>query len=256
MRILVFIKQVPAPDSVLRIGPDGKHLDESALTFQMNGPDAYALEAALQLKERWHCEVVVLCAGPERVTKTLREAMARGAERGVHVLTPEEEERDPFRIASVLATAAKSEEADLLLTGLQSEDNCSGQTAVIMAELLGYAHATLVTEVEVLQGRVRVRKELEDGWSQYVTLPMPSVLSIQSGQSKPRLASMVGIRQAKSKEIKVLRTADLEANPSVDQRIMRLERPVRQNQVQVFTGEARECARALVEKLRVEARVL
>ena len=121
MKIVVAIKQVPARDSQLRIAGSGQWIEESDLSYEINEPDAYALEAGLQLKEKHGGEVVVLCAGPARAAQTIREALAKGADRAIHV----EEDMgalDPLAGARLLAAAVRGESPDLVLTGLQSDD--------------------------------------------------------------------------------------------------------------------------------------
>src|ERR1700679_2552924 len=154
MKILVAIKQVPERDAQIHVASDGKWIDESDLNYAINEPDAYALEEALQLKEKNGGEVVVLCTGPERVTSTLREALAKGADRAIHVITDDSGDgnlaaRDTLDVARLLAEAVKTESPDLVLTGLQSDDLGAGQTGVVMAELLGMAQTTLVLPVEI-----------------------------------------------------------------------------------------------------------
>ena len=168
MKIIVSVKQVPSRDSALRPDPSGTWLDDSDLTYEMNEPDAYALEEALQLREKLGGEVIVVSAGPSRVQQTIREALAKGADRGIHVELSNNIQLDAFGFAQVLTDALKLETPDLILTGLQSDDMGFGQTGVILAELLGFAHATIVVEVELSDKSVRVKRELEDGWYQHV----------------------------------------------------------------------------------------
>ena len=137
MKILVAIKQVPERDAQVRLGSSGKWIDEADLQFALNEPDAYALEEALQLKEKQGGEVVVVSAGPERVGQTIREALAKGADRAIHIACDDLAERDALGVARLLAAAVQPESPDLVLTGLQSEDLGLGQTGVILAELLG-----------------------------------------------------------------------------------------------------------------------
>ena len=159
MKIIVSVKQVPARDSLLHVNDSGKALDTSDLTFEMNEPDAYALEEALQLRDKLGGEVVVLCAGPATAASTIREALAKGADRAIHVETPDGAGMtDAFTTATMLAQAIKPEAPDFVLTGLQSDDMGYGQTGVVLAELLGFAHATIVMEVEPLDGKVRVKR--------------------------------------------------------------------------------------------------
>src|SRR5215469_15600559 len=147
MKIVVAIKQVPSRDSQLKVDANGAWIEDSDLTFEINEPDAYALEAGLQLKEKHGGEVVALCAGPERVSQTIREALAKGADRAIHI-DEEMSAFDPLSAGKMLAAAVKAEAPDLTLTGLQSDDLGYGQTGVILAELLGLPHATIVMQVE------------------------------------------------------------------------------------------------------------
>jgi electron transfer flavoprotein beta subunit len=256
MKIIVAIKQVPARDSQLRIGPSGKWIEEDGLSYEINEPDAYALEAGLQLKEKHGGEVVALCAGPERVAQTIREALAKGADRAIHI-AEEMSAFDPLTAGKLLAAAVKAEAPDLVLTGLQSDDLGYGQTGVIMAELLGVPHATLIMEVEKTDGGLRVKRELEDGWFQHVDLPLPALLTIQSGISRLRYATLMGIKKAKTKEVKKLRAAELGAAAGTGSiAIERAYPPERAKRSQLFEGDAKQAAAQLVEKLRFEARVL
>ncbi|MBV8812545.1 MAG: electron transfer flavoprotein subunit beta/FixA family protein [Acidobacteriaceae bacterium] len=256
MKIIVSVKQVPARDSALRVNNDGKWLDESDLSYEMNEPDAYALEEALQLREKLGGEVVVVCAGPQRATQTIREALAKGADRAIHVEIAEGPALDALATARLLAKAAQSESPDLILTGLQSDDLGYGQTGVIVAELLGFSHATIVMEVEPQDGTVRVKRELEDGWFQHVVLPLPVVLTIQSGIKKLRYATLMGIKKAKTKEVKTIAASELEADASSSAAMDQVYLPQRSKQTQILTGNSKEVAHQLVEKLKFEARVL
>ncbi len=256
MKIIVSIKQVAARDSALRVDSQGKWLDDSDLTYEMNEPDAYALEEALQLKEKLGGEVVVLCAGPQRATQTIREALAKGADRAIHVEIDSGGVLDALTTAHLLAKAVEPERPDFILTGLQSDDLGYGQTGVVLAELLGFAHATIVMEVEPQGNLVRVKRELEDGWFQNVLLPLPVVLTIQSGIKKLRYATLMGIKKAKSKEVKTLSAAQLGVDLKTATDILRVYLPQRSKQTQIFSGEARQAAHQLVEKLKFEARVI
>ena len=256
MKIIVAIKQVPARDSQLRIASSGKWIEEADLSHEINEPDAYALEAGLQLKEKHGGEVVALCAGPARAASTIKEALAKGADRAIHI----EEEMgafDPLSAAQLLAAAVKSESADLILTGLQSDDLGYGQTGVILAELLGVPHATIVMQVEKSDGGIRVKRELEDGWFQHVDMPLPALLTIQSGISKLRYATLMGIKKAKSKEVRRVTAESLGVVAgSSGIALERIYLPERTKHTQLFEGSPKEAAAKLVEKLKFEARVI
>ena len=257
MKIVVAIKQVPARDSQLRISPSGKWIDEEDLTHEINEPDAYALEEGLQLKEKHGGEVVALCFGPSRAAQTIREALAKGADRAIHIEEEDPGAFDPLAAARLMAAALKSESADLVLTGLQSDDLGYGQTGPILAELLGLPHATIIMQVEKQDGGIRVKRELEDGWFQHVEIPLPALLTIQSGISKLRYATLMGIKKAKTKEIRRVTAAELGGTGSATSiRLERLHLPERAKQTQLFEGSPAEAAAKLVEKLKFEARVI
>ena len=256
MKIIVAVKQVPVRDSSIRIDGAGKWIEEQDLSFEINEPDAYALEAALLIKEKHGGEVVVLCAGPERAGQTIREALAKGADRAIHIQCDDLASLETLAIARRLATAAAAENADLILTGLQSDDLGLGQTGVVMAEMLGIPHAAIVMQVEILGDSVRVKRELEDGWFQWVAMPMPALLTIQSGISRLRYATLMGIKKAKTKEVR--RTAPEQlappAPPSVT--MQRIYLPHRKKETQMLTGTPAEMAAKLTDVLRFEVRVI
>ena len=256
MKILVALKQVPARDSQLKIAGDGRSLEESDLTFEINEPDAYALEAALQLKEAHTGEVVVLCAGPERAASSIREALAKGADRAIHIVDNGLGACDTLGVARLLARAAETEKPDLILTGLQSDDLGSGQTGVVMAELMGLPHAAIIMQIEVNGAALRVKRELEDGWFQFLNMPMPALLTIQSGINKLRYATLMGIKKAKTKEVRTLTAADLGGTAPPVAALERIYPPQRTKQTQMLEGSPAEVAAKLVEKLRFEVRAI
>lgn len=256
MKIIVAIKQVPSRDSSLKVAGDGKWVQEADLSYEINEPDAYALEEALQLKEKHGGEVVVLCLGPERAGQTIREALAKGADRAIHIEEENANALDTLGVARLLAKAVASENADLVLTGLQSDDLGAGQTGVVLAELLGWCHSTIIMQVEVNGGRIRVKRELEDGWFQWIEMPLPAVLTIQSGINKLRYATLMGIKKAKSKEVRKLGAGDLGGLPVAAAVVDRIYLPLKSKQTQLLEGPAKEVAAKLVEKLKFEVRVL
>jgi electron transfer flavoprotein beta subunit len=256
MKIIVSIKQVPVRDSQLRIDANGRWIQENDLSFEINEPDAYALEEALQLKEKHGGEVVALCAGPARASQTIREALAKGADRAIHIEEENLTSFDTLGIAKLLAKAAEAEKPDLVLTGLQSDDLGYGQTGVVMAEIMGLPHGTIIMAVEKTDSGIRVKRELEDGWFQNVDMPLPAVLTIQSGINKLRYATLMGIKKAKTKEVKRLTAGELGVASTATAVIGKVYLPQRTKQTQMLEGNAREAAAKLVEKLRFEVRVI
>ena len=243
-------------DSPLHLAASAKWIDEADLSFEINEPDAYALEEALQLREKHTGEVVVLCAGPERAAQTIREALAKGADRAIHIETDDLGSLDTLGVAKLLAAAASAEAPDLILTGLQSDDLGSGQTGVVMAELLGVPHSTIIMQAEVREASVRVKRELESGWFQHIEMPLPAVLTIQSGSNKLRYATLMGIKKAKTKEIRRVMPAELGGTAASVASVEKVYLPQKSKQTQILDGDPKTAAAQLVEKLKFEARVL
>jgi electron transfer flavoprotein beta subunit len=256
MKIAVCIKQVPTREWQPRLRDDQTWIREQDASFEMNEPDAYALEEALRLREKRGGEVVVCSAGPARVQQVLREALARGADRALHVEDDSLAAADAFVCAGALASAMAEEKFDLVLTGLQSDDQGHGQTGVVLAERLGIPHSTIIMEIQIEPGQpagLRVKRELEGGWFQWISMTLPALLTIQSGINQLRYATLKGIMAAKKKEIRKVAMPG-SVNPS--QQIVGLALPVRSKQTQMIGGSPAEAAKELVRRLREEARAL
>jgi electron transfer flavoprotein beta subunit len=258
MKIAVCIKQVVTREWQLRVNDQKTWIRDQDASFELNEPDAYALEEALRLKEKHGGEVVVCCAGPSRAAQVIREALARGADRAIHVESDALANADAAVVAEALAGAIREESVDLVLTGLQSDDQGFGQVGVVLAEKLGMPHATIIMEVQKLdsadaQGStLRVKRELEGGWFQWVGLPMPALLTIQSGINQLRYATLKGIMAAKKKEIRKVAPAAAAAGP----RIASIYFPEKGKKTQMLSGSPAEAAKELVKRLREEARAL
>jgi electron transfer flavoprotein beta subunit len=252
-KIAVCIKQVVTREWQLRVNDSKTWIRDQDASFELNEPDAYALEEALRLKEKHGGEVIVCSAGPARAAQVIREALARGADRAIHVESDQLATADANAVAGALAAALKEEQVDLVLTGLQSDDQGFGQVGVVLAERLGMPHATIIMEVQVAQGGLRVKRELEGGWFQWISLPMPALLTIQSGINQLRYATLKGIMAAKKKEIRKVAPG---AVPPSSARISNVRFPAKAKQTQMISGAAAEAAKTLVTRLRDEARVL
>ena len=257
MKIAVCIKQVPARDWQPRLNDTKTWIRDQDATFEMNEPDAYALEEALRLKEKHAGEVVVCSAGPARVAQVLREALARGADRAIHVEDDGLASADANVVAGALAAAMRDENFDLVLTGLHSDDLGSAQPGVILAERHGRPHATIVMDVQIGEGGtagIRVKRELEGGWFQWISMPLPAVLTIQSGINQLRYATLKGIMAAKKKEIRTVAPAGVAEAARL--KIASLYVPEKGKKTQMITGSPAEAAKELVRRLREEARVI
>lgn len=256
MKILVCMKQVPQKDAPLKLNESATWVRED-VGYEVNEPDAYALEAALQQKEKNGGEVVVITAGPARSQQVLREALAKGADRAIHLEDDRFVALDAFNTARAFAEAIKDESFDIIFTGLQSDDYGYAQTGVLLAELLGWAHATIIMHIEAKDAGIRVKRELESGFFQYVDMPLPAVLTIQSGINKLRYATLIGIKQAKNKPLRKVTFDEVSAALKPNQlTIERLYIPKKTKQTEVIQGSAAEVAKKLVAKLRDEIRVI
>ncbi len=258
MKIIVLMKQVANKDAVLRVSGDQKWIDESNISHQTNESDGYALEEALRMKEaKGEGEVIVCTLGAQSAKTVLKDALARGADRAIHVVVDEANKLSPYQIAKAIADAIKEEKADLVFTGLQSDDASYGQTGVILAELLGIPNATIVIDIDraSLGSTLRLKRELESGWYQWFKYQLPALLTIQSGISQIRYASLKGIMAAKKKEIR-------DVTPSADgfasaQKIEKVYLPLKLKTTQMLgNGDVKAGAVELIEKLRTEVRVL
>ena len=256
MKIAVLVKQVPGSESVLPISSEQTWIDEDMVSFVMNPPDNFALEEALLIREmKGNGEVVVVSMGPARVQKVIREGLAKGADRGIHLEEDGRIETDPLSIAKRFSSVLKEENFDLILTGLQSDDTGMGQTGVLIGELLGMSTATLAMETDVQDDHINIKRELESGWFQWVKMHLPASISIQSGLNTPRYPSLKGIMGAKKKEVKVVTSGELKT-ASKSQFIDKVFVPQTTKQTEVIEGDADAAVTRIVEILKSEIKIL
>ncbi len=256
MKILVCMKQVPQKDAPLKLNESGTWIRED-VSYEVNEPDAYALEEALRQKEKHGGEVVVITAGPARASQVLREALAKGADRAIHLEDPGFVGLDAINIAKAFRAAIKDETFDLIFTGLQSDDYGYAQTGVVLAELMGWPHGTIIMQIEKSELGIRVKREMEAGFFQFIEMPLPAVLSIQSGINKLRYATLIGIKQAKNKPLRKV-TMD-EVTSALGQNEIKIEKlyvPQKTKKTEMLDGAPGEVAKKLTEKLKNEVRVI
>jgi len=261
VKILVCVKQVPQKDAPLKLNEAGTWIRED-VSYEVNEPDAFALEEALRQKEKHGGEVVVITAGPARAMQVLREALAKGADRAIHLEDNAFVGLDAYNTARAIAAAivvgqSKDEKFDLIFTGLQSDDYGYAQTGVILAQILGLPHATIIMQIEKTEAGIRVKRELEAGFFQFVDMPLPAVLTIQSGINKLRYATLIGIKQAKAKPLRKVTLAEVQSAMGGNlQKIEKLYVPEKSKNTEFLEGSAAEVAKKLVEKLKNELRVI
>jgi electron transfer flavoprotein beta subunit len=241
--IVVCLKHVISSESTLRVSATKTWVNEEDVAWVMSESDGFALEEALRLRESHGGDVVVVSYGPARVSTMLRDALARGADRAIHVADETTAPCvDPFVVASALAHSLAGERPDLVFTGLQSDDLGFAQVGVLLAETLQMAHATLATAIDVSDEWVRVKCELEGGWMQWLSVPRPAVITVQSGGHPLRFATMRGIMGAKKKEI---RTVHAPAAVEPRQRILSVSTPQRRRTTQFLEGDSHAAATEL-----------
>jgi len=252
MKIAVLVKQVVGSESSLEISQDQKWIDDSNATFVMNPPDNYAIEEAMLIKEKVGVgEVVIVSMGPQRVQKVIREGLSKGADRGIHIETESLKEIDPLYTSKVLAETLSGESFDLILSGLQSDDSGMGQTGVLLGELLNMSTATLAIETDIDKNKIRVKRELEAGWFQWVELKSPSSISIQSGINQPRYPSLKGIMSAKKKEIKVVSAPLIETKQNVSEIFV----PKKSKETEFIETDIDSTVERIIEILKTEVKV-
>ena len=255
MKIAILIKQVPGSESSLPIKSDQSWVEESSVTYVMNPPDNYALEEALLIREKLEDgEVVVVSMGPERVQKVIREGLAKGADRGIHVKEQDHITKDPITVARALSSVLEEENFDLVLTGLQSDDTGMGQTGALVGEMLGFSTATLAVETNLENdNKIKIKRELESGWFQWITMPLPASISIQSGLNSPRYPSLKGIMGAKKKDIK---TVDFDPHNAPLQNIDTISIPNTSKQTEIIDCDTDQAVDRIVNILKSEIKVL
>lgn len=262
MKICVCVKQVPDSDATLTINPEQTWINETGVNFEINPYDRYALEEALKIRDTDTAEVVVLSIGPARAAQALKTCLATGADRAIHLNDEAFQGGDAWSNATALAAAIRPETADLVLCGLLADDDNQTQTAVILAELLGIPHATGVMKMERTATGVRVERELEGDRREVIDLPLPALITTQSGINEPRYASIKGIMAAKKKELRSVAPADLGLEPTAvgragaKIRFFGLAVPAKTSECEFVSGSVDEIAAELVKRIRENSGVL
>jgi electron transfer flavoprotein beta subunit len=201
MNIIVCVKRIPkTAEADLFIEKDGKDIKKDNLVFALNDWDGYAVREAALLREKHGGEVTVLTVGPEESKEVLTRSLAMGADRALRIEAPES--ADANLISKILYRAIKNEPFDLVLTGVQAEDDGWGQVGVALAQRLGLPYAAIVNRIEISGEKALVKRELEGGIEEVVELKLPAVLTIQTGINEPKYVSLAAILEAEDKEMK------------------------------------------------------
>ena len=258
MKICVLIKQVPDTDSVIKISSDQISIEMEGLTLTTNESDSYALEEALLLKEDQGGEVTVLSLGGESCQQVLKDALAKGADKAIHLDDDDYKDLDILSAAKVMVNVLKDKEFDILFSGLQSDDIGNAQLGLILAELLDTSHASLVMGTEILDEKtIKVKQELEGGWFQWSELDLPASVTIQSGLNKPRYASLRGIMMMKRKPLESIKVSELNLeNTTSKSSVNKLYIPQKTKETVFIQGTADQVVDGLLEKLTNDIKVL
>ena len=258
MKICVLIKQVPDKDSSLNIADDNLTLVENNITWVSNESDNYALEEALLLKEKHGGEVIACTLGKDSAKQVLKDALAKGADRGIFISDSSFENLDILSLGKVISSSLEKENFDLIMTGLQSDDQGNSQLGLILAELLNMSHGTLVMGTEIMgDSTIKVKKELEGGWFQWTKLSLPASISIQSGINSPRYATLKGIMMVKKKTVDEVTAGDVSFDalePKVS--INKIYVPDKTKETQFIEGSPEEISEKLVEIFKNDIKVL
>jgi len=241
MKIIVLAKHAPDPESEISVAGDGKSINQSGLVYDINDWDRYAVEEAIRIKEERGGEVVVVGVGTN-CDDTLRKCLAMGADRAIKIPA---DTFDPYQTAEVIKEAIKNEQFDMIFAGFMSQDLNNALVGVLLAGMLDLPVATAVTELKLEDGKVVARRELEGGYLEEVELPTPCVLTIQSGINEPRYVSIMGIKRAKSKEIKEVSVAPSISTVEVERMYLP---PVKK--AEMIEGDPSQIASKIVEILR------
>ena len=258
MNICVLIKQVASEDSPLLLNDDKLTLKTDSINFISNEPDTFALEEALQLKEKNDASVTVCTLGSESARQVLKDALAKGADNGIFISDEGLDTSSPLNIAKAISSALKDNNYDLILSGLQSNDIGFSQVGLLVAEYLKTSHASLVMGTEIINNGsdIKVKLELENGWFQWSELKLPASLTIQSGINSPRYATLKGIMSVKNKEVKEFSKNDLSISEDNGYTVLEKFIPVKSKETITIQGSADEISKQLVDVLKNKLRVV
>ncbi len=251
MNIAVCVKRIPkTAEADIFIEKDGTDIKKDHLVFYLNDWDGYAVREAALLKEKHGGDVTVITIGPEESKEVLTRCLAMGADRAVRIEGPEAQ--DGHSIAKILAQAVKNQSFDLILTGVQAEDDNAGQVGVSLAEMLGLPHAAIVTNIEINGDKAKIRRELEGGIDEVTELKLPAVLTVQTGINEPKYVSLSALLEAEDKETKDVDLGELgfTSPESLDTEINQVFFPPVGKMAEILKGNPEEVVAQLTEIIK------
>jgi electron transfer flavoprotein beta subunit len=251
MNIAVCVKRIPkTAEADIFIEKDGTDIRKDHLVFHLNDWDGYAVREAALLKEKYGGEVTVITIGPEESKEVLTRCLAMGADRALRLEGPAVQ--DGHLIAKILSQAIKNQSYDLILTGVQAEDDNCGQVGVSLAQLLGLPHAAIVTHIEIAGDKAKVRRELEGGIDEITEIKLPAVLTIQTGINEPKYVSLSALLEAEDKETKDLGMEEIGfvAGETADTKIDQVFFPPIGKMAEILKGNPEEVVMQLTEIIK------
>jgi len=257
MKIAVLVKQTPDTETKAKLGGSG--LDTNGVKFILNPYDEFAVEEAIQLRDKNSGEATVVSLGPDRVVEAMRTALAMGCDNGIHVKVSDDDlaKFDSFAVAKALAESIKDKGFDLILCGKQAIDDDALAVPQMVAEFLGLPRATVVTKLSIEGGKAKASRAVEGGAEEVIEFATPAVVAAHKGLNTPRYASLPGIMKAKQKKIDVVEASSLGVTADTAKvTYENFELPPEKAAGKVFKGEPAELAKQIVEHLRNEAKVI
>jgi len=257
--IIVLLKQVPATETSISIADDGKRINPDGVKWVMNPFDEFAVEEALQLKQKHGGTVTILSMGTDKAVEAIRTGLAMGADKGILINDPATDNCDGLGTARVLTAALKDMPYDVVIAGQRAMDDDNYLVGAAVAEFLGIPHVSMVIEEEITDGTFRCRRTIEGG-TVVLEAPLPVLFTTQRGLNEPRYASLPGIMKAKKKKVETKTLADLglapaDVAPMVE--IIEMKAPPERTGGQMIDGDsAAEKAEKLVKLLQEEAKVI
>lgn len=250
MKLFVCVNQVPDTEAKVKVGQDGKSIDRSEISLILNPYDEFAIEAALQLKDKTGAEVTYVSVGGDSNKEVIRKALAMGGDKGILVKT--DNLGDSYSVASLIASALKDSGADIIFFGKQSIDYDDSAIGTMVAEMLELPSVSVVVGLEVNENEKKVVCEREiEGGKETAELTMPCVVTAQKGLNEPRYPSLKGIMAAKSKPIQELTPPTLD--PFVE--VISMRKPAAKQPGKII-GTDKTAVPELVKLLHEEAKVI
>ena len=243
-------------ESKFKIDSAGTWYDTTELAWRMNEYDEYAVEQAVQLKEQTgDGDITVLCIGSDRVKETMKKALAMGCDRGVHIDDAANWTKDALTNSAMIAEYAKEQNFDCIFTGMQSQDRGSGQTGILLAEMLGLPCVTTIVDFSIDDGEITVKRELEGGAKAIVQVRTPAVFTCQLGLNSPRYPTLPNIMKAKKKELLTISAAQLQ-KITPRQQTVNMYFPAKKGGGLILEGDSAQLADRLIAILKDKTSVL